>query len=349
MPNITPDYLFKFLFETNDNLLARTYRTTLKEKFEDTLFLLFGNGQYMGLFDYATLGIPRAIFIGLTELNAGLPYNIAIEALINIIPKALIYFLPKAIFSAIGVLIAAPFVLFVHLFSSILSQKTKNEAFKVKIQPCESTETVIASIFRSHNNSLQGALHQGTPVQISSQIQTLDDELKSNDYATLENYTTEEPTITHFNDQYLFSILLLKNHNPFAVIPIASPYAAYRVTQLAKINFAHIGEHLEHNNEFKTHISEMQQGLVPWNTEATRHGYLCIFLLLLNISTSRTKPTHFDIAHHIATYLIPDSIKVANKETGFRYSRTHASFFLMNRASEIIQDVVDARNAIALT
>ena len=100
---------------------------------------------------------------------------------------------------------------------------------------------------------------------------------------------------------------------------------------------------MESHNEFNTHVSEMQQGLISWNTEATQYGCLCIFLLQLTCYKT-TQSSLFDISHHIASYLIPSSVKVAHQETGYLSIKTPASFFFMNRASEIIQDISNSRS-----
>ena len=249
MLSITFQHPFNFLFETNGNLLARAYRTTLKQKFSDTLFLFFSL-EYMNLFDYATLGIPKLCWKVLLALANELQFisdelflvRVVINVLILYIPVTLIYFLPSAIFAAISMLIAAPIVLLVHLCTSILSQTIKNDAFQVKIQACEKEETWIEDLFRRRNNRLFNALELGTPVKILALLQTLDDEFKTNECESLEDYTSEKPTITLINGQPIWSILLLKKHDaPFAIIPMGSPKAAYRVSQLARINFAHIG------------------------------------------------------------------------------------------------------------
>ena len=206
------------------------------------------------------------------------------------------------------------------------------------MQTCKGPSTNSSDSISRSNRNRWTTTYEETPIQISLEIRSLDDELKVNRYSTLEAYTTEQPTVRLLNEQYIWSILLFKKNTPCAVIPIASPNAAYRITQLGKINFAHIGEQLERNTEFKTHVDNMQQGLIPWNQEATQNGRICLFLLQF-----KNKTLAFDVAYHIATYLIPDSIDVANKETGYLYPKTNASFFLMKRADEIMQNVVDTR------
>ena len=334
------NYPFTFISKRINTLLARTYRTNLWQKFQDTFWFFFGEPpQSWGLFDYLTLGIPITISLTLSWLFLEkLPRNLAIDILIHIIPSILINFLPRFLFSALGVLIAAPFVLFIHLCSKLLSDKIKIEAFQIMMQTCEGSRTdSVDSLYRLHRNRLTTS-YEETPIQTKPEIRSLDDELRVDGYSTLETYSTEQPTVRQLNEQFIWSILLFKENMPCAIIPIASPNAAYRITQLGRINFAHIHEQLESDTEFKTHVDNMQQGLIPWNQEASQNGRICLFLLQI-----KNKALFFDIALHIATYLIPDSIKVANKETGYLYPKTKAPFFLIKRAEEIMRNMVDTK------
>ena len=343
MPDISFNHQFNFLAEKKDHLIARLYRSTLKEKLYDVLFFFSGTGEYIGLFDYVTLFVPRLVWKGTFNFVNHAPHHLIIDLAILVIPNLFLNYIPRAIFSVIGVLITLPVILFVHAWSIFQSQKTKQEAFQVKMQRCEDVDTETQRLYRQHNN--RQSMNTETPVRMFAELQLLDDVLKLTNYTTLENYSAEPPRVRNLNNQSIWSILLFKQGTyrdcPVAIIPVASPHAANCVTQLAKINFAHIGEHIDEGQEVKAYVSQMRRGLISWNKQATESGYICMLLLQLKASN---KLLPFDMVHLIATYLIPDTIQVADKYTGYMHPLSKATFFLMNRASEISQSISRTRS-----
>ncbi|WP_146740019.1 hypothetical protein [Legionella quinlivanii] len=93
---------------------ARTLRTSLSQKIKDTYFIFAGNENHVGIYDYASLFIPRL-------LENVLPWRWAFA-----------FYILRAIVSGAATTLVLPIVLIVHAVSESIAWNYKKQAMELK-------------------------------------------------------------------------------------------------------------------------------------------------------------------------------------------------------------------------
>lgn len=281
---------FSVLFASNEEIFATMYRKTLLDKYLATLGVLTGQSLFwspaifdhnhcrwqdddffLGLYDYITLGmsllIPLLEFILLRYLDDNkrdIDDSCTILDLIIYVffyPLMAIDWAARFIFGFIGLIIATPLIIGIHLYVNYLFRDINSTIKEMQIETLSRYNDLTNVI---ETKAIFICLDQYTRVY----------GLMVNKNQLIKNETSPFTFIIKFN-----GFCKWLNTNYEFTIHIRTPEDAHHLTQLAKINFAGIGNLIKQNKELQQYIEDVSAGKINGLAQARSYLFSCLLLL----------------------------------------------------------------------